>query len=1029
MAIAHRASGTQLSGNAGTTTVTIGLPTSGVVVGDLRLVGRTVKPSSATTIAESGWGLAGEATGGTGASALDAGATRGRVDYREVASGDPTSVTFDQGNTPNAVAGVAVAYSKSASQVWSVGSISGDDTTHATGRSATASGSVVGRVGDMIVAFVHSDTDATTAYTSPAITVPGFNIATTTIRVNAGGVSQNNDAGIAVVEGLITGGPAGDWSMTPSISLSGGPSNCGPVIFVFIGERPLPDLVPQDLAHAHTTENVTITTGPGIPTLAPSDTSHAHTTDAVTVTIATDIGSSTAAAAGSLAGVAPGKIQVGDPVLAHVVHTSASLGVTPPTGWTLVAESNPADFTSYLYELNNPWTGSEALTWTLVGGTANMAIDLYRIPGYEIDAVGTVANVAATNTVTPGVTPLTNNTDVVAFGSVDATGGARTWTVTEGGEVFEQSDNDLHRVIARRTISGGLGANQNTSLVISGSTQDMAGIAVSLKLLPSGVDLAPADTAHAHTTDAVVITQTHVLAPVDTAHANTADAVVVTQIHVLAPLDTAHAHTTDAVVVTQIQRLTVSDTDHAHTTDAVTITQTHVLAPADTSHAHTTDAVTVTQVHNLTPTDTEHAHTTEAVAISQVQLLVVSDTEHAHTTENVTIDQALALVVADTAHEHTTESVTVTQTHQLAAADTEHAHTTEAVAITQAHALVVADTDHAHTTDSVSITQAHVLAAADTEHAHTTEAVVISQAHVLAPADTEHSHTTDAVTISQVQILAVDDTSHEHTTENVALTGQGTLNPAESEHAHTTESVTLSQIHQLVATDTEHGHTTEAVTISLVVTLAPADTSHAHTTENVSIDQETQLAPSDASHGHTTDNVTLTQVHVLVPSDTSHGHTTENVTLGVFGEDTLNPADTAHGHTTEELVLVQVHQLVVDDTSHGHTTETVVLETDSNLIVADSSHAHTSGTVTLTQIHWLVVADTSHRHTTDAVSLGKPIPDFVEFTYVVPAETRTMVVEAEDRTYVVGAEDRTLVIEAEDRTYIVPAGARTLEAV
>jgi hypothetical protein len=199
----------------------------------------------------------------------------------------------------------------------------------------------------------------------------------------------------------------------------------------------------------------------------------------------TDFGHATGVAVTTIEAVPPGLIEVGDPVLAHVVHTSASATVTPPTGWTLLGETNPADFTSYLYELDAPWTGSEDLTFGF-SVAVNVAVDLYRIPGYEIDAVGTPTQIAAANDITLKVTPTVADTDVLTFASCDATGGARTWTSDVGTEILDRSDNDLHRQFTRRTLVGGSGVLQDTTATISGTIQDLAGIAISLTVAGGG---------------------------------------------------------------------------------------------------------------------------------------------------------------------------------------------------------------------------------------------------------------------------------------------------------------------------------------------------------------------------------------------------------------------------------------------------------------------------------------------------------------------------------------------------------------
>lgn len=231
MAIVHVSTGTALSGNAGTTTVSIGYPAS-LAAPNMVLCGRTVKPSTATAADETGWTAVSNGTGGTAVAGLDVGTTRGKVDQRQVRTGDTGSITFDQASTPDSVSGCMIQYSKAANMEWEIVATTGDDTAHGTGRAATGS-AISLQAGDVIVAFVHSDTDATTAWTAPAITATGMTF-TTTERLAPSGASQGNDSGLSIIEGAITAGTLA--SVAPSISLSSGPSNCGLVTFVRLRE-------------------------------------------------------------------------------------------------------------------------------------------------------------------------------------------------------------------------------------------------------------------------------------------------------------------------------------------------------------------------------------------------------------------------------------------------------------------------------------------------------------------------------------------------------------------------------------------------------------------------------------------------------------------------------------------------------------------------------------------------------------------------------------------------------------------------
>lgn len=239
MAIAFATVGTALTGNAGTTTVSMAYPAS-LGVGNIVLAGRTVKPETATAADETGWTAIANATGGSGTTGIDTGATRGKVDYRFVVAADTGSITFDQASTPNSVSGCMIQYSKKSQASWDIVATTGNDSTVGTGRSATGS-AISLQAGDVIVVFVHLETDATTAFTSPTIAATGMTI-TTTLRLGSGtgnsGSSQNNDSGLSIYDGFVTAGAVA--SVAPSLTLTAGPTNSGSTSFIRLREVAFP---------------------------------------------------------------------------------------------------------------------------------------------------------------------------------------------------------------------------------------------------------------------------------------------------------------------------------------------------------------------------------------------------------------------------------------------------------------------------------------------------------------------------------------------------------------------------------------------------------------------------------------------------------------------------------------------------------------------------------------------------------------------------------------------------------------------
>jgi len=80
----------------------------------------------------------------------------------------------------------------------------------------------------------------------------------------------------------------------------------------------------------------------------------------------------------------------------------------------------------------------------------------------------------------------------------------------------------------------------------------------------------------------------------DATHAQSTDAIALTQVHVLTVDDATHAQSTDGIALTQVHALTVNDATHAQSADGITLTQVHVLTVDDALHAQSSDAITLT---------------------------------------------------------------------------------------------------------------------------------------------------------------------------------------------------------------------------------------------------------------------------------------------------------------------------------------------------------------------------------------------------------------------------------------------------
>jgi hypothetical protein len=216
----------------GTTAVSIAYPASSAA-GDLLIATRVVwlaVNSSASD--EPGWVSAVDQIGGTGAAA-DIHDNRVHVDYKEAAGGEAGSVVFDQTVNANGVVGIMCRFTKGAGTVWDVAVASGTDDTHAANRSVTSTGTVSLAAGDMVVALVASDTDASLTITSPAITASGITFGTTNRQTSGLGSVQGNDGNVELFHALVT---AGSGTQALSLNFTTATSQCGPVAFLRLRE-------------------------------------------------------------------------------------------------------------------------------------------------------------------------------------------------------------------------------------------------------------------------------------------------------------------------------------------------------------------------------------------------------------------------------------------------------------------------------------------------------------------------------------------------------------------------------------------------------------------------------------------------------------------------------------------------------------------------------------------------------------------------------------------------------------------------
>lgn len=233
MAVAHVATGARGAGANGTGGNAPADYPSGVAAGRLAVACIVRKPETVSATAV--WTQQIVATGGTGTTGVDVGPTKIDLQTKVLDGTESGTVNFPLGASPFTSAGIANISIYQCAGDWLLATSAGDDTTHGTGRSATGTTSIALAPGDVVVAFVGSDTDATTAWTSPAITASGITFGATTERLAPGGTNTGNDVGFSIHEATVS---SGSGTAAPAISLSSGPSNCGPVAFLRLREEP-----------------------------------------------------------------------------------------------------------------------------------------------------------------------------------------------------------------------------------------------------------------------------------------------------------------------------------------------------------------------------------------------------------------------------------------------------------------------------------------------------------------------------------------------------------------------------------------------------------------------------------------------------------------------------------------------------------------------------------------------------------------------------------------------------------------------
>jgi hypothetical protein len=164
-----------------------------------------------------------------------------------------------------------------------------------------------------------------------------------------------------------------------------------------------------------------------------------------------------------------------------VLGVSATTGIGTAITTTLPSGLEPG-YIMTTFAFSKVWAPGDAAPALTASVSVNWAVDIICLYG-SFDASGQ-AVIAASNSISTTVTPGQALTRIVIHTAVDATGAARTWTIDRGTKVFQQTNNDLHRMIAIDELGAGTDDVPQTYVAtVSGSVQDLTGLGYAIGLI------------------------------------------------------------------------------------------------------------------------------------------------------------------------------------------------------------------------------------------------------------------------------------------------------------------------------------------------------------------------------------------------------------------------------------------------------------------------------------------------------------------------------------------------------------------
>lgn len=226
------------------------------------------------------------------------------------------------------------------------------------------------------------------------------------------------------------------------------------------------------------------------------------------------------------------------------------------------------------------------------------------------DPLDVAINSATGNSVTtiPTTTVVTTDSDLL----FQATASYNAATATAATNFTERQDGDVLHV--NTWAPGSSGSKSAASGTVSVSTHVVTAL-MAVKPPSSATNLVINDATSPTSTDAIALTQTHMLAVADATSGTSTDAISLTQIINLIVQKAMQPTSTDAVNLSQVHQLAIFDALHTTKATTVVLASGTTLVIQKASQATSTDGIALVQTHNLQIQDATHATLADVVQL------------------------------------------------------------------------------------------------------------------------------------------------------------------------------------------------------------------------------------------------------------------------------------------------------------------------------------------------------------------------------------------------------------------------------